>query len=131
MEPDLLKYLIERTSYINTYWNFYIVVATAIFGLLASGKIALTKQVRVIITVAFLLFAFSNIGAILNVNTQRRALINLILENSANYKSITDTFKPNHWLWYTFFHLCLDVSILLAIWKFKIAPDSNAKYINE
>ncbi len=39
MDIKILEILVERTSYINTYWNFYIVVATAIIGVVASGKI--------------------------------------------------------------------------------------------
>lgn len=133
METDILKILVERTSYINTYWNFYIVVATAILGILASGKIAITKNIRIILTVAFVLFTYSNYGAIKDVNEQRTAILNQFSVESHNETTevkkipgntpqeklsiIADKFKPNPKWQYLLFHLLLDITILVSIWR--------------
>jgi hypothetical protein len=133
METELLKILVERTSYINTYWNFYIAVATAILGILASGKVAITNNIRIILTVAFVLFTYSNYGAIKDVNEQRTAILNQISEESQNgttkpEKKIGNTlqeklsivagkFKPKSKRQYLLFHLLLDITILVSIWR--------------
>lgn len=114
MNTDYLEILVERTSYLNTYWNFYIVVSTAVIGTIASGKIHVTKTIRVIITVAFVLFAASNLHAILNVNEQRVALIKLI---PASQSTIADTLKPNDMWQYIFFHVLLDSAVFFAVWR--------------
>lgn len=113
---DLLKMLIERTSYINTYWNFYIIVATAVIGTIASGKINVTHSIRVILTCAFVLFALSNLQAIICVNKQRTALSNLVPDS---FSTITETLRPNNNFRYIAFHLLLDISVLLAVWRIK------------
>ena len=133
METDLLKILVERTSYINTYWNFYIVVATAILGILASGKVAITKNIRLILTVSFVLFTYSNYKAIKDVNEQRTVILNQISvesqkETAEHEKIIGNTpqeklsivagkFKPNPEWQYLLFHLLLDTTILVSIWR--------------
>ena len=133
MEIDILKILVERTSYINIYWNFYIVVATAILGVLASGKIVITKNIRIILTVAFVLFTSSNYGAIKDVNEQRTAILEQLSVES-QYKTteaktkfgntpqeklsiIANKFKPNPEWQYLLFHLLLDITILISIWR--------------
>lgn len=139
MEPDLLKILIERTSYINTYWNFYIVVATAIVGTLASGKITINRNIRIIFTVAFVLFAQSNCAAIKDINEQRTAILDQIsvdnIEKIVSGKVTTGRndkeriaiiareFKPNPKLVYLLFHFLLDITVLVAIWR--ITPNND------
>lgn len=116
METDLLKMLIERTSYINTYWNFYIIVSTAVIGTIASGKIHISKTIRVILTIAFLLFAASNLHAILTVNEQRDALVALI---PPELSAVSQTLKPGPMLQYITFHLLLDIAVLFGVWRIR------------
>lgn len=119
VEAGLLKVMIERASYLNTYWNFYLVVATAIIGSMASGKIRLTKDIRIIFTAAFILFAASNLHAIISINEQRSALGDLI---PTALSTVTETLRPGPLWQYIGFHLLLDVSILIAMWRIKSDP---------
>ena len=120
MDIDLLKLLIERTSYINTYWNFYIVVATAIIGIVASGKVNITRNIRIILTIAFILFAFSNYHAIENVNEQRSEISKQIKQE--NLVAIKETLKPSDNWKYLLFHLLLDITVLVSLWR--ISPNN-------
>ena len=125
MDIDLLKLLVERTSYINTYWNFYIVVATAIVGIVASGKVDITRNIRIVLTVAFILFTYSNYHAIENVNEQRNA----ISKNIKNKELVTikRTFEPNEYWKYLLFHLLLDITVLVSIWRIRINNKKTIK----
>lgn len=130
---ELLKILIERTGYINTYWNFYIIVATTITGIIVSDKIHITFNIRIILTTAFILFALSNYSAINNLNKQRLEISKLIPSAKLSNKEIsavTEILKPrNFWTAktldpinfgsYGLFHLLLDIIILSLIWLFK------------
>lgn len=118
----LLKILIERTGYINTYWNFYVIVATAITGIIVSDKIHITFNIRIILTIAFILFALSNYSAINNLNKQRLEISELIPINKSTNKQlviVTETLKPRKLSDYKLFHALLDILILSLIWLFK------------
>lgn len=116
MDTELLKILVERTSYINTYWNFYIAVATGLVGIIATGKISITTPLRTILITAFVLFAISNLRAIRSINEQRNALIQLIPDS---FSIVTKTLKPNATWQYILFHILLDVVVIFAVWCIK------------
>ena len=114
LEIKYLEILVERTSYINTYWNFYIAVATGIIGIVASGKVQITKKIRIILTIAFLLFAISNLHSICDIIDQRTSLIALI---KGTLSSVAQTLKPQNVFVYIIFHLLLDTVVVAAIWR--------------
>ncbi len=111
-EMGLLKILIERSSYINTYWNFYIIVATSVVGIIASGKIQVTTTIRLFFACSFLLFAVSNLLAITELNEQRKVLVSSI---SGELSVLAQTFKPSKSYVYTVFHMALNLIVLLCI----------------
>ena len=117
---ELLNILIDRTSYINTYWNFYIIVTTFIIGVIVSDKVNLTKSIRLVMSISFILFAISNYHGIHNLNTQREILIGSI---TSDLSLIAETFKPDIYLKYLIFHLILDCIVLFSINKINIMSD--------
>lgn len=111
---ELIKLLIERGSYMNTYWNFYIVVTSAIIGILASGK-EFTRlfAVRGLLCVVFILFAASNFNAIYNLISQRIALADQL--TTAVPDALMSTLKPQNYEIYIAFHVLLDLAVVACI----------------
>ena len=69
---EVLGFAIERASAINGYWNLYIAVATGLVGVMSSGKaFTKSKSLKVFLTVAFVVFAYSNLDAILRLGELR------------------------------------------------------------
>src|SRR5262249_15475249 len=61
------------------YWNLYIAVALSGIGFLASGKLfAQQARIKLVLTVGFVVFALSNLNAMLCINHQRQALLKMI-----------------------------------------------------
>jgi len=111
---ELIKILIDRGSYMNTYWNFYIVVTSAIIGILATGKeFTRLKAVRGLLCIVFILFAASNFFAIQNLIDQRSALANQL--TSAVPDEIMGTLRPQNVILYAAFHVLLDVVVVACI----------------
>jgi hypothetical protein len=111
---ELLKILYERAGALNTYWNLYIVVALGCLTLLASGKdFVRRREIKLLLTVAFVLFAASNLNAIYDVNEQRRALLRLA---EPPYVDAANASAPPPAYWLILFHSILDLSVVLAIW---------------
>ncbi|MEP6017043.1 MAG: hypothetical protein ABJ251_01005 [Paracoccaceae bacterium] len=111
---EIIKILIDRGSYMNTYWNFYIVVTSAIVGVLASGKeFARLKAVRGLLCIVFILFAASNFSAIHNLVSQRSALADQL--TSAVPDELVGTLRPQNFNSYATFHVLLDVVVVACI----------------
>ena len=111
-----MKILINRSQYINTYWNFYIGVATFVLGLVLSGKFSINRVTKKLLLVSFLLFTVSNLLSIINLNEQRELLISNI---NLVYSVMAEAFKPDHKLSYILFHLTLDITVLTIVWRTK------------
>jgi hypothetical protein len=117
---DLLPMAMERASQLNTLWNLFIVVATAILGIMATGK-SFTNSwaIKMLISLVFFCFAACNLDGIYSLTVQRENL-DLLLQDPHNSQYLTnviEALKPFPWYGYLAFHLFLDAVVLVAIWR--------------
>ena len=111
---QFLELLIERGSYMNTYWNFFIGVSSALVGILASGKhFTRSTTLKVVLCLVFVVFAVSNFGAIASLVEQRNALLGQL---SADFPAVLKaSLKPKSFGKYLAFHLILDFLVVSCI----------------
>ena len=114
---DILGFAIDRASAINTYWNIFIAVATAVVGVMASGKAFTNSRVlKIFLTGAFIVFACSNLDAIIRLGELREALLAMLPGAFPNRETIVAGLSPAKWWQYAAFHVLLDAVVLAAIW---------------
>ncbi len=110
---DILGFAIERASAINGYWNLYIAVATGVVGVMSSGKLfTKSKSLKTFLTVAFVVFAYSNLAAILRLGELRTALLDMLPNNLEALRGSLAPAKP--WQ-YIGFHGALDLLVVASI----------------
>lgn len=129
---DLLFAARERVDY---YWNFYIVVVIAVIGWLVSLKKALTRPMKVLVTLAYLIVAVTNFVGLYSAYTFAEALRLDLLRISAA-APLADTrlvleqhsYLPQRMtaLWV---HLAVGVPLILIVWfaRFHDAQGETAK----
>ncbi len=111
---ELLKLLYDRAGTLNSYWNLYIAVALGAIGLLASGKrFTQDKRIKIVLSVSFVVFALSNLDAILSVNHQRNAILHMI--DSGLSSAAQPAAAPPDWQVIAF-QLFLDALFVSAVW---------------
>ena len=114
---DILGFAIDRASAINTYWNIFIAVATAVVGVMASGKTFTNSlALQIFITGAFVVFAYSNLEAIIRLGKLRKALLAMLPDDLPNCEAVVESLSPAEWWQYAGFHAFLDAVVLAAIW---------------
>jgi hypothetical protein len=115
IEPkDILGFAIDRASAITGYWNLYIAVATGLVGVMSSGKLfTKSKSLKIFITVAFVVFAYSNLDAILWLGELRSALLDMLPKEMGVIRESLAPAKPSQ---YTAFHGVLDLLVVASIW---------------
>jgi hypothetical protein len=119
---EVLGFAIDRASAINGYWNLYIAVATCLVGVMSSGKVfTKSKSLKVFLTVAFVVFAYSNLDAILRLGELRTELLEML---PSDMKGLRDSLSPAKPWQYVNFHGVLDLLVIFAIW-FVPWPSSN------
>lgn len=113
----LLEMAIDRGAAVNTYWNFYIVVTTAILGTMATGR-PFTQSIalKLVLSGAFVLFALSNLHAILTLAELRTALLDLLPSDLEGRDILVKSLSPKPTLTYGLFHGLLDIVVLCCIW---------------
>lgn len=112
---DILGFAIERASAINTYWNIFIAVATSVVGVMASGKaFTNSRALKIFLTGAFIVFAYSNLEAIIRLGELREALLTMLSNDLP--EAVIKSLSPAKWWQYTGFHIFLDAVVLAAIW---------------
>jgi hypothetical protein len=116
---DLLFAARER---IDFYWNFYVVVVIAVIGWLVSVNKTLTRSMKVLVSVAFLIAAVMNFMGLYSSYTFAEALRTDLLRMIAT-TPLTDTrliLEQHSYLaqrlaaFWT--HLVIGATILLAVW---------------
>jgi len=130
MEPkDILALAMDRASAVNTYWNIFIAIATAVVGIVASGKpFARSRALKIFLTLAFVVFAYSNLEAIIRLGELREALLEMLPGDLPNWRAVVASIRPAEWWRYTGFHVFLDLVVLSAIW---FVPWHSAKTATE
>lgn len=78
-EKDVADLFINATEKIGFYWNFYVVMLTALIGWLVSTKTALSTSLKSLITVGYLVFVAMNIVGLYGSYTFAEALRNDLL----------------------------------------------------
>lgn len=112
---EILGFAIDRASAVNTYWNLYIAVATAVIGTMASGKAFVgSTPLKVFLSLAFIVFAASNLFAILRLGDLRTALLDMLPETLP--RALTVSLSPASPAAYSAFHIALDLVVLACIW---------------
>lgn len=117
-----LEFVFARADAMQTFWNLYIVVVTAILGFLGSSKLAWrTHIVPTVLTIGFLLFAASNFWALDSARRQREGLIahaetQLVPNEGADLGRVLGAVAPPSESLLRLFHAALDLAVLAAIW---------------
>ncbi|MBY5445446.1 MULTISPECIES: hypothetical protein [Rhizobium] len=113
-QRDILQLIFGRVDALNGYWNLYIAVTLGVSGIMATGK-PFTKQqaTKILITLAFAVFAISNWSAISGTNEQRQELIKLVADPYAVVARLTE--PPSYWL-LTLYHVTLDLLVIGGLW---------------
>ena len=131
-QQKLLELVFARADALNGYWNLYIAVALGLLGIMATGKpFTEERAIKLLLTAAFAVFAYSNVDAIDSTNEQRRQLLQL-LSGSQYYQAALNAGPPPRiilWL----FHLSLDFTAVLALWlvpwhRALVNPPSEASH---
>jgi len=132
---DALSFLFQRADATQTFWNFYITIATALLTFLAAGKTQwINKKVCAVLTVGFLVFAFANFGAVDQVRGQRAALISLIPKLDSYdpcFKAVIESTKPPTASDLKLFHGTLDGIVVALIWIIPYIRQRNASTVNK
>jgi hypothetical protein len=112
---DILRLAIDRSSAIMTLWNIFIAVATAVVGVMAKG-FAGSRTLKLVLSGAFVIFAASNLWAILRLGELRTALLAMLPADLPNHAAIVASLSPAQAWQYALFHGILDLSVLAIIW---------------
>jgi hypothetical protein len=115
-----MSFLFQRADSISTFWNFYIVLSTAILGFLSAAKVEwLNNFLCFLLSLAFVLFAVGNLFAIIQVHGQWEALVKLVPTLEGYYNSLAplvESAKPVERDTLIMFHLFLDITVVSFIW---------------
>ena len=129
---DLVTVYFERSTAMQTFWNFYL---TVILGLLAFFGVmkpsAKSKNIALLMSVAFALFAAVNLNGLLGVTTQRRVSADLVYSApvDARYRPLQSAINENPPPigWVLAVHLFGDVATIAAIWFLALRSAEPAK----
>jgi predicted branched-subunit amino acid permease len=114
---EIIKLAFDNASGTSIYWNFFLVVSTAILGALASGKeFTQSKALKVVMTIAFIVFAVSNLKSLLSVLNQREALLAMLTNVGPKLASLCEALSGLKRGQLITFHLIADLVVLSAIW---------------
>ena len=113
-QSELIDHAISRIGDASDYWNFFIVVVSAIIGLMASGRsLVRQRRVRGALAILFAIFAVGNLFAIYTANEQRAAFVALLTQ--PGLEGVANTLRPVQLITYGGYHLILDIVTILII----------------
>ena len=114
---EILKLAIDRAAAVNVYWNLLIAVSTAVLGIMASGKsFTSSRNLKMLLTCAFALFAYSNLAAIIRLGELRSALLSMLSAEMEVRSALIAGLQPAPLLTYAAFHITLDAAVVAALW---------------
>jgi hypothetical protein len=127
---DLLGMLFERGNAMQTFWGFYITVSAALLAFFGSAERSIT--VALVLSFAFVAFAYVNGKGMYDIARQRQAVFDLLhsfrpppadgdawLSSTTSPEAKRDLVaaskppKPNS---VAAFHVASDVIVLIALW---------------
>lgn len=126
---DLLFAARERIDY---YWSFYILVVVAVIGWLVSLKKTLTKPMKILVTLAFLIAAATNLAGLYSSYALAEALRTDLLRMAAT-APLPDTrgileqhsYLPQR-IVAILIHLVVGVPMLIVVWLAKFSESDAA-----
>ncbi len=111
-----LQLAFDRADAVNSFWNIDIAVALGIIGVMASAKpFTRSARVKIVLTLGFVIFAGSNLLALLQTNMQRVELLKLVMLESRLAPVASVSGPELSWLLIVF-HCTIDLLVVLAIW---------------
>ena len=119
---DAIDLLFSARERIDFYWNFYVVVVIAVVGWIVTRKEPLTRSTRVLVTVAYLIAAATNLVGLYGSYAFAEALRTDLLRMTAGSPLIeTRILLDGHSyisqrLWAFVVHLGVGATILLVVW---------------
>lgn len=87
---DAIDLLFAARERVDFYWNFYVVVVIAVVGWIVTRKEPLTRSTRILVSVAYLIAAATNLVGLYGSYTLAEALRDDILRMTAA-SPLTDT----------------------------------------
>lgn len=130
-DPERRKNLADIGRAISSHYNYWTIfngVALGCLALFASGKPFTSSRVfKLVVTAGFTLFAGSNLHAILNLNSLRSALADLITDDAL--RATVSNLRPDSEMSYILFHLGLDLVVVLCIWCVRWQDDSTPRKV--
>lgn len=121
---QILGAYFDRSSAMQTLWNFYVTIALALLAFFGSSTATHRKTVAVFITVAYVAFAIVNLDALVDATRQRRTLQKTATSKASTEeeKSIAKTLTPPRVASVIVFHVCGDVLTIAGVWYFVFKP---------
>ena len=111
---DILGFAIDRAAALSGYWNLYIAVATGVVGVMQAGKrFTQSNILKVFLTITFVVFAYSNLDAILRLGEIRTVLLEML---PTELKGVYNSLAPAKPWQYITFHGVLDLLVVASIW---------------
>jgi len=71
---------------------------------------------KIFLTGAFVVFAYSNLDAIIRLGELREALLTMLPNDLPEKEAVVKSLSPAKWWQYAGFHIFLDAVVLAAIW---------------
>lgn len=127
---DALTIFFERSTAMQTYWNFYVTIVLAYIAFFGSIKPSpTTRHAATLLTAGFLVFAVVNLEALLDVTRQRWVLRELLvaqppvleaLPDANIVASVTTMLTPPRVIGVIAVHVIGDILTLIAIWYWSL-----------
>ncbi len=121
---ETLTLYFHRYDEIHALWNLYITVSLGVVGFSVSGKaFARSRSIKLVVSVAFVLFALSNLQALAGAFGAQDALrqilaskIGKLSSDRALYEAFLGTLPTSPTSALAVFHLVLDAGVLVTMW---------------
>ena len=131
---DLLGMLFERANAMQTLWGFYITVSATLLAFFGSAQ--RSRIVALVLSIAFVAFAYVNGKGIHDIGKERQALFQILGSvhplasdndawSSVSPKSKSDLIsasEPPSAYGLAAFHLASDITVLIALWLLTLLP---------
>ena len=125
-EIDALDIFFKAEDGIRFYWQFYVVGIVALMGWLISLEHNLTRGLKLLVSIAFLLFMAMNITGLLNsyvlINAAQNDVSNMLRSIEGSSTKDTEIINVILKMWYPksiiwWLHGIIDSIMVLAIWS--------------
>lgn len=128
---DVADLLLAARGRVDFYWNFYVAVIIAVVGWLVSRKRPLTRSMKLLVSIVYLIAATMNFLGLYNAYTFAEALRSDLLRMEgptalADTRLLLEqhTYLPQRLVAF-WIHLAIGVTVLLVVW-FARLPDVEA-----